>query len=205
MHLHLFFPDFQWIFRFVFKARVLLARVYTLPLTQMKTTACTTSQDRSSRPSSDSRSPTARPCLPAWTSIPSTACSECAPSRWRTSAETILVWWIQALGPIQVGRCSGVTKQCSFICISGQNSSTYYTFLDSTYGTKVKQINFEQIRNYGRKSQIDELSQQVLILGSGYFAEDNNLDEDTIEITAMYTNSQKPDQTEAWGTFLKYK
>ena len=69
----------------------------------------------------------------------------------------------------------------------------------------MKQINFEQIRNYGRKSQIDELSQQVLILGSGYFAEDNNLDEDTIEITAMYTNSQKPDQTEAWGTFLKYK
>ena len=47
--------------------------------------------------------------------------------------------------------------------------------------------------------------QHFLILGTGYFAEDNNLDEDTIEITAMYTNTQKPDETDAWGTYLKYK
>ena len=78
--------------------------------------------------------------------------------------------------------------------------------MDSTYGTKVKQINFDQIRNYGEKSpNISDESQQVLILGTGYFAEDNNLDEDTIEITAMYTNTQKPDETDAWGTYLKYK
>ena len=52
---------------------------------------------------------------------------------------------------------------------------------------------------------ISDKSQQILILGTGYFAEDNNLDEDTIEITAMYTNTQKPDETDAWGTYLKYK
>ena len=56
------------------------------------------------------------------------------------------------------GPNTGVTPELQnnnaplLISLSGQNSSTYYTFLDSTYGTKVKQINFDQIRNYGEKS-----------------------------------------------------
>ena len=56
------------------------------------------------------------------------------------------------------------------------------------------------------KSQtILSMSIQFNLKGTGYFAEDNNLDEDTIEITALYTNTQKPEETDTWGTYLKYK
>ena len=56
-----------------------------------------------------------------------------------------------------------------------------------------------------KSQKILSMSIQFNLKGTGYFAEDNNLDEDTIEITALYTNTQKPEETDAWGTYLKYK
>ena len=99
------------------------------------------------------------------------------------------------------------TSFISFTPFSGQNSSTYYTYLDSTYGTKVKQINFEQIRNYGINARPNDILQKSnsFFPGTGYFAEDNNLDEDTIEITALYTNAQKPEETDSWSTFIAWR
>ena len=71
---------------------------------------------------------------------------------------------------------------------TGQNSSTYK--ITQSNNKKYHQLDFRQLKNYGRKYFIHMICKisALIILGTGYFAQDINLDADAIEFTAIYTH-----------------